>query len=103
DELRRVGLGALLRDNDWKPAGAQLNGGPKGIRGLCISWEPEHATRPGVLAPRYEFDAALDTAIEAPFESIRLAPRGESNTPNESGRLAERDGYVSRFWLLTES
>ncbi len=76
DELRRVGLAELLRDNDRPPTGAPLNGGPGGLRGLCISWEPDHVTQPGVKSPRYEFDAQLDTAIEAPAEPQRQLSQG---------------------------
>lgn len=83
DELRRVGLGDLLRDNDRPPTGAPLNGGPGGVRGLCISWEPDHITQPGVQAPRYEYDANRDTAIEAPADPLNKLPQG-------------------RFWLLLE-
>lgn len=84
DELRRVGLSDLLRDNDRAPTGAQLGAGPNGIRGLCVSWDPEHATQPGVESPRYEFDASLDTAIEAPADPTNKRPQG-------------------RYWLLTEN
>lgn len=83
DELRRVGLGDLLRDNDRQPTGAPLSGGPNGIRGLCVSWEPDHVTQPGVESPRFEFDATLDTAIEAPADPNNKQPQG-------------------RFWLLCE-
>lgn len=84
DELRRVGLAELLRDNDRAPTGAQLNGGPVGIRGLCVSWEPDHVTQPGVQAPRCEYDATRDTAIEAPAEPHHQLAQG-------------------RFWLLLEN
>lgn len=83
DELRRVGLAELLRDNDRVPTGAQLNGGPSGLRGLCVSWEPDHVTQPGVQAPRYEFDSTRDTAIEAPADPHHQLAQG-------------------RFWLLIE-
>jgi hypothetical protein len=83
DELRRVGLGDLLRDDDWPPTATPLNGGPRGIRGLLISWEPDHVTRPGIEAPRYEFSKDSDDAAEAPADPTNQLPEG-------------------RFWLLTE-
>lgn len=84
DELRRVGLADLLRDNDRPPVGAQLGSGPNGIRGLCVSWDPDHVTQPGVQSPRYEFDASRDKATEAPADPTHKLPQG-------------------RFWLLTEN
>lgn len=84
DELRRVGLAELLDDRDQPPTAAPLNGGPKGLRGLCVSWDPDHAKQPGVQSPRYEFDAKLDQAIEAPAEPGRQLAQG-------------------RFWLLIET
>lgn len=95
EALRRVGLGALLDARDWQPTGAQLNGGPNGIRGLCISWDPDHVTRPGVQSPRYEFNATDDEAVEAPACGGGVSPP----TQTEAGRLSHAAG---RFWLLTE-
>ncbi|MFM9964440.1 MAG: hypothetical protein ACKV2Q_24825 [Planctomycetaceae bacterium] len=83
DELRRVGLGELLRDNDRKPVGYPLSGGPGGLRGLCISWDADHVTQPGVKSPRYEFDAARDSAIEAPADPTHQLAQG-------------------RFWLIID-
>ena len=83
DELRRVGLGELLRDNDHPPVGYPLSGGPNGIRGLCVSWDADHATQPGVQSPRYEFDPQRDTAIEAPADPTNKLAQG-------------------RFWLLLD-
>ena len=90
DELRRVGLAALLSDTDRPPTAAPLNNGPRGMRGLCVSWDPDHITQPGVQAPRYEYDEKLDDAIEAPF--CPPIENQQSKIENQSGR----------FWLLIE-
>lgn len=81
EDLNRVGLGGLLRDDDWKPSVAQGTG-PKGIRGTIVSWDP-NTCRPDVESPRYEFNPEIDIATEAPGDPINKLPQG-------------------RFWLLTE-
>ena len=99
DELRRVGLGELLRDDDWTPSAAPLNHGPRGIKGLCISWDG-NTCRPGVESPRYEFDANIDEAIESPFQPVSgmaLATGLESPPAASAVPLAQ-----GRFWLLIE-
>lgn len=80
--LARVGLGGLLFADDWPIGHGQIAGGPDGMRGLCVSWEPT-LQRPGVQAPRYEFSPEHDIALRAPAEPAL--------------QLAE-----GRFWLLLE-
>lgn len=85
-DLDRVGLGSLLRADDWQPVSNPSNG-PAGMRGKMISWEPDE-TRPGVDAPRYEFDPEQDLAIEAPAEPTKRLAQGrcwlilEKNRPS---------------------
>lgn len=71
--LANVGLGSLVRDNDWQPDGQQAKG-PNGITGQIISWQPP-TTQPTDY-PRFDYDPKLDTAVEAAPDPIRNLPMG---------------------------